>query len=147
MIGFAVTFSAVSIGFFSLMLTVVHLEQKRGKRFFAGGLRSWLDRVISGTETRLATSWNHFIRYIVQLNWYYSIHSVLKAILQAMQFSYFSFEKLFERNRARAKKLRAERREINQLSHLSQVAEHKEETSLTESQKRKLRHKKLEEKH
>jgi len=147
MIGSAVTFSAVSIGFFSLMLIVVHLEQRRGKRFFANGARSWLDGVVLNVEQKITTSWNHFVRYIVQLHWYYSIHSILKAILHGMQFCYFSFEKIFERNRARTKKLRAERREINQLSHLGQVAEHKEETSLTDAQKQKLRHKKLEEKH
>jgi hypothetical protein len=137
----------VSIGFFSLMLIVVHLEKSRGKRFFASNARTWLDKTVLSFEQKITSNWSHFIRYIVQLHWYYSIHSVLKAILHAMQFCYFSFEKIFERNRARAKKLRAERREINLMSHLGQVAEHKEETSLTDAQKRKLRHKKLEEKH
>ena len=147
MIGSAVTFSAVSIGIFILMLIVVHQEKRRGKRFAVAGGRASLDRFVSRAEHKIVRTWNHFVKYVVQLNWYYSIHSILKTLLHAVQVFYFSFEKIFERNRARTKKLRAERRQINQLSHLSQLAEHKEEMALTETQKRQLRHKKLEETH
>ncbi len=147
MIGSAVTFSAISIGVFLLVLIVIYREQKRGRRFFAARLRGWLDVKVATLEHGVERSWRHFVKYIVQLNWYYSIHSVLKAILKTIQVFYFSFEKIFERNRMRAKKLRAERRQINELNHLHQMAEHKEETALTDSQKQKLRHKKLEEKH
>lgn len=147
MIGSAVTFSAVSIGIFILMLIVVHQEKKRGQRFFAGGARHALDVLVSRLSAKLLRTWNHFVKYVLQLNWYYSIHSVLKTILHAIQVFYFSFEKIFERNRARTKKLRAEHRQINQINHLSQMAEHKEETALTDAQKKKLRHKKLEETH
>ena len=96
---------------------------------------------------RLVRGWNHFVRYVVQLNWYYSIHSVLKTILIAIQAFYSSFEKMFERNRSRAKKLRMEKRQLTSISHLSQMADHKADTALTPAQKKKLRHKKLEEKH
>jgi len=147
MIGSAVTFSAVSIGIFILMLIVMHLERKRNKRFFASRVRAWLDGLITSLEQWIVKTWEHFVKYVVQLNWYYSIHSVLRAILRAIQFCYFSFEGVFERNRARTKKLRAERREISELNHLRQMTEHKEETALTDSQKKKLRHKNLEGKH
>ena len=147
MIGSAVTFSAASIGIFILMLVVIHLERKRAKRFFGGKVRDWFDQKVTTLELWIVSTWEHFVKYVLQLHWYYSIHSVLKAILHAIQLCYFSFEKVFERNRARAKKLRAERREISELNHLRQVADHKEETALSETQKQKLRHKKLEEKH
>ena len=147
MIETAGTFFALSIGVFTLMLIVVQLERRRGKRFFASKARNWLDAQFSSLGNWLIRSWNHFVRYVVQLNWYYSIHSVLKTILIAIQAFYSSFEKMFERNRSRAKKLRMEKRQLTSISHLSQMADHKADTALTPAQKKKLRHKKLEEKH
>lgn len=143
----AVTFFAMSIGVFALMLIVVHSERKRGKRLFAARARGWLDARFFFLETWLVRSWTHFVRYVVRLNWYYSIHSILKTILLAMQVFYASFEKIFERNRSRTKKLRHEKRKLNSVNHLSQMADHKVDTALTPAQKKKLRHKKLEEKH
>jgi len=129
------------------MLVVVQVERKKQKRLFATSVRGWFDKKISGFEMWVIRTWNHFVRYVVQLNWYYSIHSVLKTLLLTIQMCYASFEKIFERNRNRTKKLRMEKRQLNTVNHLSQMADHKEDTALTPAQKKKLRHKKLEEKH
>ena len=147
MIQTAVTVFAMSIGVFTLMLVMVQIERRKQKRLFAAKVRGWFDRKISGFEMWVVRTWNHFVRYVVQLNWYYSIHSVLKTLLLAIQVFYASFEKIFERNRDRAKKLRMEKRQLNSINHLSQMADHKVDTALTPTQKKKLRHKKLEEKH
>jgi hypothetical protein len=40
-----------------------------------------------------------------------------------------------------------EKRQLGAENHLSQMADHKVDTALTSAQKKKLRHKKLEEKH
>lgn len=146
MIPAAVTFFIASIAVFTLVLIVVQVEKAKGKRFFAPRIRQWLDRQFVAFEAWLVRTWNHFVRYVVQLNWYYSIHSVLKTLLLGIQVFYTSFEKVFERNRNRAKKLRMEKRQLNTVNHLSQMADHKVDTALTASQKKKLRHKKLEEK-
>ncbi len=137
----------VSVAVFLILLVVVQNEQRRGRRFFAAGLRVWLDEKIDSVGRWLVSSWNHFIKYIVQLHWYYSIHSLLRAILHVITAFYSYFENIFERNRTRTKKLRAEKKRVSKFGHLGQVAEHKEDTALTTSQKVKLRHKKLEEKH
>lgn len=147
MIGTAATFFAASIGIFVLVLFVVRQERKNKQRFFAGKIRGSLDKWVLSVEAWILKSWEHFVKFVLQLNWYYSLHSLLKTILKALQAFYFSFEKVFERNRARTKKLRAERRQISEVNHLRQMSHHKEETALTDSQKKKLRHKKLEEKH
>jgi hypothetical protein len=147
MIQAAVTFFVMSIGVFALMLILVQVERKKQKRLFAAKLRGWLDKKIKGFELWLVRTWNHFVRYVLQLNWYYSIHSILKTLLLAIQMFYTSFEKIFERNRNRTKKLRMEKRQLNSLNHLSQMADHKVDTALSPAQKKKLRHKKLEEKH
>jgi len=147
MIQTAVTFFVMSIGVFTLMLILVQTERRKQKRLLAAGVRGWLDKKIIGFERRLVQTWNHFVRYVLQLNWYYSIHSILKTLLLTIQVFYTSFEKIFERNRNRTKKLRMEKRHLNSLNHLSQMADHKVDTALTPAQKKKLRHKKLEEKH
>ena len=147
MIQNSVTFLGLSIGIFALTLTVVQLERKRGKRFFANQARTWLDQVLSALERWVVRTWNHFTRYVVQLNWYYSIHSVLKTLLLGLQIFYTSFEQIFERNRNRAKKLRLEKRQLTTINHLSKMADHKVDTALTPAEKEKLRHNKLEEKH
>jgi len=147
MISSAATVFGVSVFVFLILLVVVQKERQRSRRFFAGKIRSWLDTRADRVGKWIVDSWDHFIKYILQLHWYYSIHSVLRAILQVIRAFYAYFESVFERNRKRTKRLRAEKRQLGELNHLQQMAEHKEDTALTPTQKRKLRHKKLEEKH
>lgn len=122
-------------------------ERRMHRRLFASSVRTWLDQIIERLAKRIATSFEHFVKYVVQLHWYYSIHSILKALLRTIVATYNYFELVFERNRNRTKELRAEKRQLHELHHLRQMAEHKKEVALTAAQKRKLRHKKLEERH
>lgn len=133
-----------SIAIFVTLLLIIRSEQKRGHRFIAVGLRNWLDRTADGFSAWLTKKGEHFVKYIVQLHWYYSIHSVLRMLLRIIVRFYSYFEDMFERNRARAKRLRSEKRQLGELNHLRQMAVHKEDTALTPSQKSKLRHKNLE---
>lgn len=134
-----------SLFIFCVLFLLVRAEQKRGKRFFLTGFRSWLDRVVFKIEASIAGKIDHFVRYILQLHWYYSIHSILRGLLQLLVAVYTYFEKLFEKNRRRTKALRKERNEKKSATHLDHIAEHKAETALTPAQQRKLRKKKLEE--
>lgn len=133
--------SAVS---FVLLAVVTRMERRRGRRFFAGAVRTWLDVQVDRVGRGVSRSIDHFIKYMVQLNWYYSIHGVLRAFLRGIVAMYTYFERVFERNRERTKQLRKEKRELNELNHLRQMAKHKEETALTPAQQRKLRKKQLE---
>jgi hypothetical protein len=147
MISGAVAALVVSIFVFISLLLVVQKERRRGRRFFAAGLRAWLDGQVDRIGMWVVRGWDHFVKYIVQLNWYYSIHSVLRTMLRVIVAVYTQFENVFERNRARTKKLRAEKRQLSELNHLRQMAEHKQDTTLTPAQQRKLRKQKLEERH
>jgi len=60
---------------------------------------------------------------------------------------YTYFENAFELNRNRTKQLRAEKRQLNELNHLHQMTAHKQETALSPAEQKKLRQKKLDEKH
>jgi hypothetical protein len=144
MVTSALTAFVVSILSLVVLIAVTQQERRRGRRFFAAGLRSWLDTVIFATERQITLSFNHFIRYIVQLNWYYSIHSVLRTILRGLVAVYTYFEAVFERNRQRTKELRAEKRQLSELNHLRQMANHRIDTALTPVEQQKLRKRTLE---
>jgi len=137
----------ISVFVFVVTALVVRKERQRERRFFAPTVRSWLDHWVVRFESWVGRTWQHFTRYILQLHWYYSIHSVLRGALRVIVAMYTYLEALFERNRHRAKQLRAEKRQLGELNHLQQMATHKEETALTPTQKRKLRKQKLEERH
>lgn len=138
-----IAFSVNSL-IFLVLVGVTRQERRRGRRFFAVGVRAWLDGVVETLGERLAKGTDYFVRYFVQLNWYYSIHSVLRTLLRGLVTVYTYFENLFERNRKRTKKLRREKHELSEHNHLQQMAKHKEETALTPAQQRKLRKRILE---
>ena len=140
----AVTAFAVSLFTFLVLAIMTRQERRRGRRFFAAAVREWLDMIVERVANWWGRSWDHFAKYWVQLNWYYGIHGLLRAFLRGIVKIYTYFENMFERNRVRAKQLRKEKREIDELNHLRQMAVHKEETALTPAQQRKLRKKQLE---
>ncbi len=139
-------FSALLISLitFTVLAVVTQYERRRGRRLFASQVRKWSDGVVDTVSRVLVKSFNHFTRYIIQLSWYYSIHSVLRTLLRGTITVYAYFENLFERNRARAKRLRAEKRQLSEYNHLQQMANHRVETALTPTQQQKLKHRKLE---
>lgn len=128
---------------FVVLIVLVHKERRRGRRFFASHARNWLDKKVAAGSSMLLKGWDHFDKYVVQLNWYYSIHSVLKTILRALVAFYTYFENIFESNRKRTKQLRAEKRQLNEFNHLQQMTNHRKETALTAAQQKKLKEKKL----
>ena len=144
MVEAAGTAFGISVFAFIALLAMVRAERRRGRRFFAGGVRGWCDVQCDRSGQWVLRSWDHFVKYVVQLNWYYSIHGVLRTMLRAIVAVYTRFEDVFERNRARTKQLRKEKRELSELNHLRQMTEHKAETALTAAEKRKLNKKGLE---
>lgn len=144
MVSTAFTAFLVSVFVFTIILAVVQKERRRDRRFFAEQVRSWLDERVDAAGKSILRGRDHFVKYIVQLHWYYSIHSVLRTILKVIVAVYTYFEHLFERNRTRTKELRAEKRQLHELNHLQQMAEHKEDTALSPAEQRKLRKSKLE---
>jgi uncharacterized membrane protein len=140
------TFVISSILFIGFAL-VVHVEQKNAHRLVGGRLRATLDRGVEKSGSELRRRWRHVMRYVVQLGWYYGIHSLLQAILKVIVTVYSFFEQMFERNRLRTKQLRQELRRHIHKSHLTQMADHKAETTLSPEQKTQLKKEKLEDNH
>lgn len=132
---------------FVVMAVVVRVEETKGKRLILGGVRQAVDTKILGIHRWFDDVWHHFMRYIVQLGWYYSMHSLLKTILRVLVSVYTYFEHIFEQNREKTKVLRKERKQKTRQNHFTQIADHKAETALTPTAKAALNKQKLEEDH
>lgn len=146
MVSIGLTWLVASTVLFVLMMVAIQAEKKRGQRFLLASVRGWLDTKIAYTGRRIAELWDHFTRYIVQLGWYYGIHSFLRAVLATLVASYERVERAFESNRQRTKQLRAEKKQVTATSanHLTEMAQHKVDTALTPAQQRKLKRTQLE---
>lgn len=143
----AITTFVACFALFVVMAVFVHLEILRGRRFILGSVRSWCDGAIMRFSRVLYDAWHHFTQYVIRLGWYYSIHSLLRTILTMLVSVYTYFEGVFEKNRARTKQLRKERRKKVAGSHFSKIAEHKETVSLSQKEQEELLKRKLEQDH
>lgn len=143
----AITTFVISSILFIGFAFVVQVEQKNARRLVGGRLRGALDRVVQKVGAELRRRWRHVMRYVVQLGWYYGIHSLLRAILKVLISIYSFFEHMFERNRLRTKQLRQELKRHIHKSHLTQMADHKAETTLSPQAQEELKKQKLEDTH
>lgn len=142
MLSTALTTLAISITSFVLVMLLVSAEKSRGRRFFLTSFRVLLDGAVSKIEFTISDAIDHFVKYVVRLNWYYGIHSFLTAVLALIVKSYEYVEKVFEHNRHRTKELRAEKKSKESgTNHLTEMAKHKVDTKLTPSEaKRRKKH-------
>lgn len=145
MISIGLSWLVASSTLLGLLILITQFEKKRGKRVALSRLRGWFDGVVATIGRRIVGTWRHFVRYIIQLGWYYGLHSFLQAVLKTLVRFYEGIELVFEENRRRAKQLRAERRKETQAtpSHLTEMAQHKVDTALTPAQQRRLKDKEL----
>lgn len=133
------------ITLFTLYVLLVRMEQRRGARYGVTHVRSWCDVYLGKAEQGLQSGWRHFTRYVLQLHWHYWIHHCYRSVLLSLQAVYGWFEQRFEKNRAVAKSLRAEKRRAQTSdTHLGEVVAHKAATTLTPAQKRALKKKSIE---
>lgn len=131
----------VSVAVFGILITSIQAEKKRGRRFLLPGVRNVLDEHIAAVGLKIVKTWDHFTKYVVQLGWYYGMHSFLRAILATLVTFYERVENAFEHNRRRTKRLRAEKNKVtsDESNHLTVMAQHKADTALTPAQQRKLK--------
>lgn len=139
------TLSTVAFAGYALLVT---LEERNARRFVGGRLRDRLDVGIEKAGHQFDHHVKHVSRYLLQLGWYYSVHSVLRTILAALVSVYTYIEGIFERNRSRTKELRKEfRRQLNKKTHLNHIADHRVETALSKEEQETLKARKLEQDH
>jgi len=134
----------ISIFVFVCCGILLTIENHRGKRVVFGGLRNFLDRVISAVVQFLSHWLKYLGRYIIKLSWYYSLHKLLRLTLILLVKIYDNLESVFIDNRKRAKVIKTEKSNLNKNAHLRLVANHKKEVSLTGKEREELLKRKLE---
>lgn len=139
--GYLFLFSSV---LFLVGIVFVALEKKSNRRFILAGTRDQLDSGIEYVDAVVRAKYALILKRSLKLSWYYSLHTMLKAVMGLLVHSYDRLEQVVINNRARAKKVRAESRSLLQDNHLAEIEKHKQDTALTSKQKKKLRAEKLE---
>lgn len=135
----------LNIGLFVVFTWVFAVEQQKGRRIFLASFRAKLDFWVERSINYLSAKVNYLGRHIIKLSWYYGLHRFLRFVLVRLVKVYDFLEAIFTENRDRARRLKIEKKSIDQSSsHLGQVAKHKTETTLSSGQKKKLLQKKLE---
>jgi hypothetical protein len=134
----------VSSVLFLVGIVFVVLEKKSNRRFILSNTRDRLDSGILYIDAVIRAKYALILKRSLKLSWYYSLHTMLKAVMGLLVHSYDRLERVVIKNRARAKKVRAESRVLLQDNHLTEIEKHKQDTALTSKQKKKLRAEKLE---
>jgi hypothetical protein len=143
----AIIFFVSTVAFTGYALLVI-LEERNTRRLVGGYFRDRLDIRIEKMGHQFDHHVKHVSKYLLQLGWYYGVHSVLRTILAALVSAYTYIEGIFERNRSRTKELRKEFRiQLSKKTHLNHIAEHRVETALTKEQQETLKTRKLEQDH
>lgn len=122
-----------------LWAIVTTKEQRLGRRFFAVHSRKSLDIAFDQIIAQVAKWYILITRHKMKLSWYYSIHTVLVAVLAFLGTTYNKIENIVIANRVKAKQIRKEKHSFIK-SHLTEIAEHKVNVKL--SKKEQTRRKK-----
>ncbi len=138
--------TGVSIVSFMLALLLTSFERKQGSRLLFSRIRDRLDTCVSNVYRKLKAAEVYVIRHVITLSWYYSIHSFLKFILQFLGYTYNRIESVLLKNREKARQIRREKR-LSSRNHLTAIAEHKAETTLSPQEQKKLKDKTLQGRH
>ena len=126
---------------FAGYLVLAVAEERRGRRFLLKRARTWFDLTLDSLSYRVHRAARYVVKYMITLSWYYSLHAFLKVVLQFLGGVYHVVEAVLIRNRERARLLRKEKR--TGVTHLTQIADHKEEVKLTPAEARKRKDKAL----
>lgn len=124
--------SGVLMGVFVMVSAI---EDRRGRRFFEA-LRARLDTVVVWFKTHITRMARRLHLNTLMGVLHYLAHALLARLLQIMHWFEKKIEQAIMRNRSAARALRQHK---NTDSHLSAIAEHKQATALSESDKQRLK--------
>jgi hypothetical protein len=114
-------------------LTILfRIEDSFGDQIMLVKVRRAGDRLLGAIRNNIGAHHVKGIDY-VRLTWHYVIHIFLRRIIRGIVFLQRRLEETQQRNREAAKVIRADA----QSSHLTQIANHKESTALSEEEKKR----------
>ncbi len=134
----------------SVVLTIITLwlfarESRSGERLCLRGVRDRVDRGCMWVRAWIQRGSTIVNTFFLQLWWRYAVHVSLRTILVGMSRVYDRLIAYFEYNRQQAKTIKKQRRQWQQSSHLSAIADHKAATALSEREKQRRRRAALDE--
>jgi hypothetical protein len=127
----ALTYVGVSTIVLILLTIVYVIEDSKGHRVFLLSLRAKLDALFLFILRKLVAVRTFFTHGFMRILLHYGAHTILKRVLAALRRLEKRVEDLVRHNRKVAKDISAAKSK----NHLDAIAEHKEETALSESQK------------
>ena len=133
-----ITLSVVG-GSAALLLVLVALfkkEASRGERVMFSGARAQFDRAVMAVSAAFQKVMSRMGAGVFRVTLHYIMHQVLGALIESLMKVQ---KKLFELHERHLKISKAVREESEHNSHLDAIAAHKEETALTEAEKRKMK--------
>lgn len=137
--------ASISFTLLVILSKLFALETRAGKRFVMPSVRFALDNAIVAFADAIHRFFVYVTKYVITLSWYYSLHAFLQVILKFLASIYYVVENITHRNRDKARKIRQERKQSSR-THLEVLVDHKDETKLTEQQKKKLKDKAINQK-
>jgi hypothetical protein len=129
------TIIGVSVGVLVLLLSLFKAEESRGSRIVLPRVREYLDRGIVGFSNKLAYFFGHLGSGVVRTTFHYLLHKFLNVCIALLTKSKAFLAHLQLRNKRVAKVMKAKTTE----NHLDAIAAHREETALSEEEKRQRR--------
>ncbi len=129
--------SAFLLLFFIVLL---RMEERRGRRLLLGGARGWLDQKVLALNyffSHISISWGSGA---LRVTFHFLMHEVLGGIVSALRALEYKVTHLQRQNRNIVKSFSAQKEK----GHLHLIAEHKQNTALSEDQKKELKVKAIE---
>jgi|AntRauTorckE6833_2_1112554.scaffolds.fasta_scaffold00369_2 hypothetical protein len=124
--------------FFLLILSLLHVEQKRGNRIFLRRVRNWFDRLLQAIVQVWGTVRLVVGRFVLQLGFRYVVHVFLRSLLLGIANLYDGLMAYFEYNRKRTKSIRKAKQVWGESgrTHLTELREHQDNSALSDGEKK-----------
>lgn len=131
----ALSYVAGSIVFLLLLTFLYVAEDIKGERVFLGSIRVLLDSFLLFLKTLFLKGIHFFTNGFVRVLLHYGFHNILNRLLALLRSLEKRVEDLVRKNRKVVKDIHA----VKTRNHLDEIAEHQEETALTDTQKEEMR--------
>lgn len=117
-----------------ILLVLLKKEASRGERVVLGQTREHLDHAVLRCGSMFERIFGHFRAGVFRATFHYILHQILGVVITGLTKAQRKMFLLYDRHTRISRQIQKEHE-----THLDAIAAHKEETALTETQKRKLK--------
>lgn len=117
------------------LIVLFRYEDARGKRVLLSSVRGILDRAVAAINGKVSRFFRHIGTGAFQATIHFLIHRLLSHLIRVLTY----FESYLSRLQLRNKRIANVIRNSESRTHLSEIADHKAETSLSDEERRRRR--------